>query len=304
MSARRSRATLLFRRYATIAFCECARLLPLPMARALGRALAMLAYYLIPRIRREGLKNLDLAYGDERTRSEKIRILKGAAKNVGIVAAEFSRTQHLAENSFADMVELRGAGHVDLSQPVVFISAHFGNWEWLAPAMSARGIAVAGIMRPLDDPGLNAYVKRIRSATGTILIERDHAAALMLKLLRERTTVGVLIDQSPRQSAVPVTFFGTPTWATIAPVMAAIRGKAAIHPVSMVRQPDGRYVLSVAPALERIKTGNLRHDLAANAQQCQDAIELMIREHPDQWLWLHRRWKKRERLEQEWKRKR
>jgi len=133
-----------------------------------------------------------------------------------------------------------------------------------------------------------------------VTIPKEGGGRDVIRLLREGYLVGVLIDQQPRDSAVPVTFFGQPCWGTIAPVMAAIRARVPVYPIGMARNADGRYTLRFYPALDMTRSSDLRQDLVTNSQRCQDAIEHIIRTHPEQWLWLHRRWKPRERLASEW----
>jgi KDO2-lipid IV(A) lauroyltransferase len=191
--------------------------------------------------------------------------------------------------------------NVDPTRGAVMLGAHLGNWEWLGPGMTSEGpLRGAEIVRPLDDPAMNAFVDSMRRASGVVTIERDGAGTEMMRWLKEGYCIGILADQSPRENAVPVTFFGQPCWATIAPVMAALRGKVAVHPVSMMRDADGGYTIDMYPALEIQKTGDFLRDLVDNTQRCQDALEAMIRKNPGQWLWMHRRWKRRERLEREW----
>lgn len=285
---------------ACIGFIHLTRVLPLTFNRVLALFLGYLTYYLVPRIRRVGLANLDLAYGDSLSRKEKRRILRGAVDNVMRVAVEFSRMPALAGNQYAGYVRLEGEEHADLSKGCVFIGGHFGNWEWMASAMASHGYKVAEIVRPLDDPRLDRVVDVHRRANLITTIPKNDAGREIFRLLKEDWFVGILIDQSPRENGVPVMFFGQPCWATIAPAMIAARSRVPIHPVSMLRSSDGAYTLRFYPAIEMARTGNLLEDLLANTQRCQDAFEQIVREAPEQWLWFHRRWKPRPRLEEEW----
>lgn len=183
---------------------------------------------------------------------------------------------------------------------VLFIGAHLGNWELFAPPMVRMGSKVAGVVRPLDNPALNAIVEAHRRAGGFTILPKDNAGRDMIRLLREGWNVGVLIDQSPRENGVPATFFGKPCWATIAPVMIAVRAKAPVVPGSVARQPDGTYVLDFGDPIAMVHTGDLHADMLVNTQRCQDAIETLVRRYPEQWLWFHRRWKERPRLASEW----
>jgi KDO2-lipid IV(A) lauroyltransferase len=121
-----------------------------------------------------------------------------------------------------------------------------------------------------------------------------------MRQIRGGKIVGILIDQSPRENGVPVTFFGRRCWATVAPAMVAVRAKAPIHPVSMTRDSKGRYTVEFLPSIEVRRTGDLRKDLVEAIQNCQDAIESLVRQSPGQWLWMHRRWKERPLLQEEW----
>ena len=285
---------------ACIGYIRLTRLLPLSFNHFLAGILGRAAYYLVPRIRRVGLANLDLAYGDALSPAEKRRILRGAVANVARVAAEFSRMPAMAAQRFEGFVHIEGAEHTDLNKGCVFIGGHFGNWEWMAPAMGSHGYKVAEIVRPLDDPRLDRIVDQHRRADCVTTIPKNDAGREIFRLLKEDWFVGILIDQSPRENGVPVTFFGQPCWATIAPAMIAARSRMPIHPVSMLRGSDGRYTLRFYPAIDMVRSGNLHDDLQTNTQRCQDAFERIVRENPEQWLWFHRRWKTRPRLENEW----
>ncbi len=280
--------------------CRMFRFMPWSWARSIGAALGLLGYYLVPRVRHVALQNLDLAYGDALSLAKKRRIAKDAARNVGIVAAEFTRIPLLAGPDIDRLADVRGLERVDPQQGALLIAPHLSNWEWLAPALSAKGRPVAEIVRPLDFPSLNAFVDATRRAGGCDTIPKEQAGAEVVSRLRAGELVGALIDQCPRTSGVPVTFFGRPCWSTVAPVMAAFRAKVPVHPVCCARQPDGRYLVEVGDAISLKREGELHDDLVLNSQRCQDAIEAIVRRYPGQWLWMHRRWKRRERLEEEW----
>lgn len=285
----------------TLAVSGLLRLLPLPVARALMAMLGRAAYYLVPRIRKVGLANLDLAYGDTLTRAEKKRILRAAVRNVALVAAEFPHMPRLKDPAFLERhIAYEGVEHVQSDHGTLLVGAHIGNWEWMASAIAARGFKVAGIVRPFDVPALQHYIDGTRRSCGVATISKDNARGEMLRLMSENWVTGLLADQSPRENGIPVTFFGHPCWATIGPAMLALRANMPLNPVSMARGPDGRYTLRFYPALEYSVTGNFRDDLQHVTQCCQSAIEDMIRAHPEQWLWFHRRWKERPRLAAEW----
>ncbi|MDX9974862.1 MAG: lysophospholipid acyltransferase family protein [FCB group bacterium] len=285
---------------ATVAFAGITKALPLPVARSVGKLLGRIAYHLVPRVRRDAYANIDTAYGETLTSAEKRRILLHATENLGIVAAEFSHIPEIPKLLESGAITVEGFDLLDRSKGIMFAGAHLGNWEWMAPLLTALGLNVAEVVRPLNDELLNRLVDRTRQSLGTVTLGKANAGNELLRLLKEGWVSGVLADQSPTSSAVPVTYFGRPCWATIAPVMVALRAKIPVHPICMVRQPNGDYRLIISPPLTFTRTGNLHADLVENSQLVQDAIETLVRAYPGQWLWLHRRWKPRPRLEQEW----
>ncbi len=274
--------------------------LPLPVARALGAGLARLAFLLVPRIKKTGMANLDLAYGDSLSRTEKMRLLQASVKNLGLVAVEFSRIPTLPTNLPKMDITVKGFENIDHSKGGVVISAHLGNWEWGLPVVAHLGMRAIVVVRAFDDPRMNAFVDKIRRSSGIKTVVKDAAMGPLMRKIPEGYYAGLLADQSPRDNAVPVTFFGQETWATIGPAIIAMRAQAPIYPVSMVRNANGGYTIEFEPALPLAQTGNTMADLQNNTQQCQDALEAMIRKTPEQWLWFHNRFKKRPRLEKEW----
>ena len=275
-------------------------MLPLSVCRAIGRALGIFMYACVPRVRRVALDNLRNAYGGTLTDREVRAIARGAAINVATVAAEFAHIPRLTPENIARWVTVEGAEHFDRERPGFILSAHLGNWEWMATVIKNMGFNVAEVVRPLDAPALNAFVERIRTSRGVRTIDKTGGGQEMLRLLKEGWIAGVLADQSPRESAVPVTFFGRPCWATAAPAMVALRQKMPIVVVTMTRDATGHYTLRISPPVSLERTGDFRADLVAITQRCQNILEQHVRAHPDQWLWLHRRWKARPRLEEEW----
>ncbi len=283
-----------------LAFAWLTRILPLPLARALTIGLGRVAYWLVPRVRRVGLANLDAAYGNALTPAQKRRVLLGALDNVARVGAEFSRIPQMAARRFAGIGHVRGLEHLPRNSGVLLVAGHLGNWEWMAPLLAAQGLRVAEVVRPLNDPALDHFVESTREAGGIATIPKYHAGNELMQRLRDGWIVGILIDQSPRESAVPVHFFGQPCWATAGPVLIARRAKVPVHMARMIREPGGGYCLEIGPAVPMQQTGDLQADLAQNSQRLQDDFEQLVRAQPEQWLWLHRRWKARPALQAAW----
>ncbi|MBI1318498.1 MAG: hypothetical protein GC168_06070 [Candidatus Hydrogenedens sp.] len=275
-------------------------LLQMPAARGITIAIARVALALVPRLHRVGMENLDLAYGDSLTLAEKRRILQDAMDNLAIVAAEFAHGPRMARNGFKDVAEVEGWEHIDQSKGAILISGHLGNWEWFAGAIAVYCPKMLEVVRPLDFPPMNRYVDSTRRATGTETLDKFAAAKELLTRLKEGWCVGVLVDQSPRESGAPTTYFGRDCWTTVAPAMLAARTGCPVHFVTVERRADSTYHIVVQPAMPFQKTRNLMADMQANAQMTQDTLEAFVRQHPGHWLWFHRRWKQRPRLAEEW----
>ena len=287
----------------SVAFARVLAMLSIGASRRIARALTPVLYHLLPRVRNTGMANLDLAYGDTLSDGEKRRILRGSIENMLIVAFELFQIPKL-EGAFLERnIRVKGTDFIPGESGCVAIGAHHGNWEWSATAMARRGYKACEIVREFDDPHLNAFIDGTRRSGGVITIPKDRAAREMMERLANGYMVGILADQNPRENAVPVTFFGHPCWATIGPALAAARARVPIIPFSITRDPDDGYTLEFFPPIEMVNTGRTREDLVVNTQRCQDALEAIVRRAPEQWLWLHRRWKERPHLEAEWKRR-
>lgn len=290
----------------SIGLLDLVALVNLEVARKMATVFAFIAYYLVPRIRKVGKYNLDIAYGDSIDDNTKYKILWEAVKNMCLVAVEFPHMPRLAKLKYNSVAEYEGVeyieGYVKEGKGAIFIGAHLGNWEMMASLMCSRGYRVAEVVREFDDPLLDKKVDNTRREAMIKTIPKDNSSGEIIKLLKEGWFVGILVDQSPRDNAVPVKFFGRECWATMGPAFLNLRTGAPIHPVSMIRKGDGTLLLKIFPPLVLVRTGSLRKDLLANTQICQDAIESLIRETPGQWLWFHDRWKEREHLRKRWER--
>ncbi len=303
MARRRNPVVQAITTTSTLLFIRLSGILPLSLNRRLALLTGRVLGRLVPRVRQVALENLDRAYGDSLTTAEKETICRGAVDNIALVAAEFSHILRMPGGELGTRVHVLGYENVDPDQGYLCIGAHLGNWELAGPFMAQKGLKVAEVVRPFDDPRMDRAIDRVRSSCNVVTIPKDNAGKEIIQRLKDGYKVGVLIDQSPRDSAVPVTFFGAPCWATIAPVMIAVRAKVPILPLSVTRNEDYSYNLRFYPPIEMERTKDLRGDLVRNSQRCQDVIESIVRAYPTQWLWLHRRWKERPRLMEEWNKK-
>jgi len=260
--------------------------------------LARLLYVLDDRHRRIALRNLALAF-PEKGEGEWKRIARSAFGNLGRAIAEFTYTPQLREGKLEPFIAFEGLENFSRAQRkgkgVLFLTAHFGNWEWMAagfPLVSGHPCHV--VVRPLDSRFLNDVVERVRTSTGNRTIPKQKAMGHILRLLKEGKTVGILLDQNMAwQEGVFVNFFGEQACTNTGMALLALKTGAAVLPVFNIRARDGLCRAIIEPEISLIRTGNKESDVIRNTQLFTQVIERYIRQYPDHWLWVHERWKTR-----------
>jgi KDO2-lipid IV(A) lauroyltransferase len=273
----------------------CFRVIPTPLRKALFIGVSRMFHRLIPRQRLIATCNLRRAF-PEKSEEEILMIVRNVYRNIGIVAAEFFDIPRLTKENIAALVEAEGMENCEKAlakgRGLLLFSAHFGNWELEAAAAALLIKPAVVIYRPLDSPLLDHLVLRVRSATGNIPLAKDHAMRPMLRTLKKNGILGILIDQNVDwYEGVFVDYFGQPACTTDGLALLALHTEAPVLPAYMVRLPDGRYRLIFGPEVEVIRTGDRDADVLANTQRFTKVIEQVVRRYPDQWLWVHQRWK-------------
>ncbi len=258
----------------------------------LGSRYASLLDLAVPRLRRVALRNLSLAM-PQLTGPERRRIVDGVFRSIGRLLAVFARFPGIGRHNLSRWVRLEGGEHFEEAlrqgRGVLFATAHLGNWELSAFAHAFFASPMNVIARPLDNPWIDALVERRRALSGNRVILKKDSARSILKALAANQAVGVLIDQNatPENGAF-VDFFGMRACAGTGFAKLAARSGAAVIPgFALWSEEERRYVLRFYPPLQ--VTG----DAVADTQALQSCLEKVIRDYPDQWLWIHRRWKTR-----------
>ena len=272
--------------------------LPRSLARAFGITLGLLAHALYPRLRRVGLRNLQLAFPDK-SRKEKNRILRGVYINLGRQLAEFCLFPRYTRDNVAQVAVYEGfenfAAADSRGKGVVFLTAHLGAWEVSSFAHSLYGHPMDIVMRPLDNPYVDAMVDRYRTLHGNRTFPKQDFARGLLTALRRGETVGILMDtnMTPPQGAF-VDFFGVPACTATGLARVALHTDAAVRPAFGIWDKKlGKYKICFEPALDLVRTGDDEADAIANTALFTKVIEQYVAKYPDQWLWVHRRWKTR-----------
>lgn len=272
--------------------------LPLPLARLESRMLAGLLRWFTPGLVRVARRNLSFALA-ELPESQRKAIVKGVYRSVGRALLVFARFPHLSRENIRDWIRYEGFENFqhafDCRKGVLVLTAHLGNWELSALAHGLYGHPMHILVRPLDNPYLDRLVARYRTLSGNRIIEKTDSPRRIFKALRANHAVGMLIDQNASpDSGVFVDFFGMPACASTGLVKIALRCGAAVVPgFALWEKAESRYVLRFWPAIEMTVSGDAEADIRTNTQRMHAVLEQIIRQYPDQWLWIHRRWKTR-----------
>jgi KDO2-lipid IV(A) lauroyltransferase len=272
--------------------------LPRPVARAVGIGLAQLICLLHAKLRRVGMRNLEMVF-PEMSRRERRKILRAVFTSLGRQLAELCLFPRYTSENVSQVVIYDGFENFDraaqLGKGVLFLTGHLGGWELSAFAHSLYGHPLRFVMRPLDNPYLDQLVRHYRTMHGNIPILKDDPVRELLRSMKEGATVGILMDTNmmPPQG-IFVNFFGIPACTPSGLARIALRTDAAVVPGFTIWDPVLRkYRLRFDPALKLVRTGDNHSDIVANTQLFTKVIEDFVRRYPDQWLWVHRRWKTR-----------
>jgi len=282
----------LLEHWAALGVSKSLECLPRRWAWVLARGYVRLLELFLPRLHRVVLRNLALAM-PELSPAEHRRIVRGVFRSLARLLAVFSRFPRLNRENLAEWIRLEGFEYVEaarlLGRGVLFATAHLGNWELSAYAYSRLVEPMHVVVRPLDNPRLDALVERRRTLGGNRLIEKKEFARGILKALAANQAVGILIDQnSSPGEGVFVDFFGVRACASTGLARLAAHSQAPVIPgFALWSEEEARYVLRFYRPVE------ITGDLQADTQRLQSQLESVIRQYPDQWLWIHRRWKTR-----------
>src|SRR6266446_2465963 len=273
---------------------------PLAVALRVGEFAALAAYVLDRPHRRIGMRNLEIAFRDKTPRARR-RILRASFLNLGRMAAELAHLPRLSSERLQEMVRFvdedwwREAVSWERSTGVLALSGHFGNWELLVFAHGMRGHPVHMVHRAIANPLVDRWLNALRARAGTRAIRKSAGAGGVLQALHERGLLVLPIDQnSTRGLGVFVDFFGLSTSTNSGMARIALRTDAPIVPAFIVREGrSARHRVHVLPILPVERTGDPTEDVRRNTQRFTAVFEEMVRRHPEQWLWMHKRWKTR-----------
>lgn len=272
--------------------------LPLGLARLIGIGIGYAVYLLHGRLRRVGQRNLQFAFPDKTPRERK-RILRGVFRTLGRQLADFCHFPSFDARNINSLAVYEGFECFESASArgkgVLFLTAHLGGWEIGSFAHSLYGHPMRIVVRPLDNPYLDNLVSSRRTLYGNSTFGKQEFARGLIAAMRAGETVGVLMDtnMTPPQGSF-VDFFSIPACTASGIARVALRTDAAVVPAFTIWDTVlGKYRVHFDPAVQLVRTGDDEVDVVANTAKFTKVIEDFVRRYPDQWLWVHKRWKTR-----------
>jgi KDO2-lipid IV(A) lauroyltransferase len=272
--------------------------MPRKLAFRAARIASWLGFRLAKRQRNSGLRNLSMTM-PKLSSAECESILRACFDNLGRLLVEFSHFPDLNPSNISRYVVYEGFENfsegVRRGKGVLFLTGHFGAWELSSFAHSIYGHPMKFVVREIDNPRVERLISGYRTLGGNAPVRRQSASRDILKALRNNETVGILMDQNTvREEGVFADFFGIPAATTPAVATFALRTGAAVIPGFLIWDETlQKHRLHFDPPLELIQTGDRTTDILENTRMFNKVLENYVRKNPDQWLWIHRRWKTR-----------
>lgn len=263
-----------------------------------GRRLGDLGYWVLPGRRAVARANLERAFGGGRSRSELGRLCRESFRHLGMTVVECCALCFGSRSTLLSRVDVEGVDHLKAAaahgRGILLLTAHLGNWELLAAAHVHTGYPLSVVVRPLDSAVLDRLVTRFRERGGVEVIPKRRALRGVREALRRGWMVGILLDQNAsRREGVFVPFFGEPASTSKSLALLALWSGAPVVPVFIQREKEGRHRVTIEPAVPPPATGDREQDVLAFTTAFSQIVESRIRHSPEQWFWMHRRWRTR-----------
>jgi KDO2-lipid IV(A) lauroyltransferase len=272
--------------------------LPIRAALFVGSRMGRWAYYFSGRLRRTGRRNLELAF-PELTQPERRRLLRGCFENLGRLLGVFSQFATADPQTLQSLIECEGLEHIDAAREsgrgIILFTGHVGAWELSSFALSLFAYPLSFLVRRIDNPKIEKLIAERRERLGNRTIDKRSAAREMLVILQGGGTLGILVDLNTLdREGIFVDFFGVPASTTFMLAKLALRTEAAVLPVFAPWDRERRrFLLKIDEPLFVARSGDAEDDVRHLTQLFTGVVEKYVRRYPDQWLWIHRRWKTR-----------
>jgi KDO2-lipid IV(A) lauroyltransferase len=269
--------------------------IPLSLRKFLFTTMAGFFYYLSRKHRLIAIHNLQRSF-PEKSSGEIQKIARRSYSNFALLAAEFADLTNLNKNNLPDWIIIEGLeNYIEACKEgkgVLLFSAHFGNWEIGNAALAISTQPLVFLYRVLDSPFLERNITSVRSFCGNISLSKENAMRPIIRYLKKKTTVCMLIDQNVAwYDGIFVNFFGREACTTSGLALLTLHTQAPVLPVFTRRLPEGKYILEIGSKVEITRSGSRSDDVLINTQNFTKIVEEKIRQYPEQWFWVHQRWK-------------
>lgn len=255
-------------------------------------------WYLLDRYHRGiAFDNMLKAFSDEVDKAGICHMVKANFVQLVRVVLEIPSLLKLSKDNIDSYVVFSGQRYVRKAllqgKGILFLSAHLGNWELATLATPLKfDLSINALVRPLDFSPMDKVLTEIRSRTGNKVLDKDKSASLIRPMLNKNQVIGIMLDQNASwYEGVYVPFFDRITCTNKGLALFAMRYSATVLPVFNIRQKDGRYRIIFEPPVSLVRSDDLRRDLVENTARFNAIIEKYVRMAPDNWLWIHRRWR-------------
>ena len=272
-----------------------ARLIPRALLLKMASGFGNVAYHLDKRHRVVAIENFQAAFPDA-SESEAQAVIRRTYRFFARYLFDMLTCFAVMPSERFQSFEVEGVEHLEAAykrgKGVIFYGGHFGAWELMALAHGARGWALEVVVRRLDNPYLESLLEKLRISTGNAIIDKKQGFRPMLRALREGKGIAVLMDQNvSTEDRIFVNFFGRPASTTPAVALLKLKTDAVLMAAYSYPLPGDRYRFVYSPPVEVPLTGNREDDVRRITQECTRTIESFVTDHPECWLWMHRRWK-------------
>ncbi len=263
----------------------------------LVKGIGQAAFVLAKKERNKTLRHLTWAFGTQKTQTEIRALAKQVFSNISTCVADALRLPVLVSQGLDKIVSVEGMEHlthaIKQGRGVILQTGHYGNWELLGTWVAQKKIPIKVIAKPSYDPRLDKLLVDYRNQAGYANTARGKATKVIVSGLKKGQVFGMLFDIDTKVKGDFVTFFDRPAHTATIPAILSMQIGSPIVPVFIRLCRDLTYRITFLPPINLVQTGNEAKDILANTQQCSDIYETWIRKHPEQWIWMHERWKKK-----------
>jgi KDO2-lipid IV(A) lauroyltransferase len=282
---------------AIAAFFRVLGMVPPPWASRLSHFMGLFFFHVDKKHRNIALSNLTRAFAAEKRPHEIKKIAEQVFKNLALVLFEIGWSLSLTKTDLLAYISISGVSRIrealKKGKGLLVFTAHAGNWELLPVLSALMDYKVSILFRPLDFPPLNQFFLDTRSRFGAKMIATKHSMRKILSNLKQGEIIGILMDQNVDwYEGVFVDFFGRRACTNKGLALIALKTETPVLPIFLVREKTG-FRVEIGEEIPLIKTGDKTKDIESNTQQYNDVIEAFVRRYPDQWFWVHQRWKTR-----------